>query len=465
MNNQDSYLRHSEETLSIASVDTFSNNGSLKLKINPRYQVLTHPYTSSEYKRLKDSIKEIGQEQPIIIDEDGYILDGHNRLKICEELAIEPWVSVCNYESEDQKIRVINQLNWARRHCSQWELYMAVESKRAEFLAEVRAEQELKYQKGKKGTQPIDVKNLTPIGITDNNQNIHEVNEKKDGRVNTKLGEIVGVTSTTIWQWKQVLDNASTEQLRALKEGKTTPHKVYEKIKASKKQANIIQQSLKLNSKFSLPDQATIYCGDFRDANILAKIPDGSISLMLLDPVYGQESWYLYEPIPKIAMAKLKPNGHFVSLFGDKLKRPFMNIIEAEGLIYNTDISIQLEGPFRHDQHLHISRKKKDLLWYYKGPELITNGLLQNLITSQRPEKDLHEWQQSTKEAEEIISRLTFPDTGDVVLDLMMGTGTNIKAALNCGSGRKGIGIEIDYTTFEKARAYIAASFSRDFEV
>jgi hypothetical protein len=38
------------------------------------------------------------------------------------------------------------------------------------------------------------------------------------------------------------------------------------------------------------------------------------------------------------------------------------------------------------------------------------------------------------KEAEEIISRLTFPDTGDVVLDLMMGTGTNIKATLDCVS-------------------------------
>ena len=191
---------------------------------------------------------------------------------------------------------------------------------------------------------------------------------------------------------------------------------------------------------------------------ILAKIPDGSISLILLDPPYAEEYWYLYEALPPIVMAKLKPNGHFVSLFGDTMKRRFMNILEAEGLIYNTDISIQLQGPFSHDQHLHISRKKKDFLWYYKGPELITNGLLQNLIPSERSEKDLHEWQQSTKEAEEIISRLTFPDTGDVVLDLMMGAGTNIKATLNCGSGRKGIGIEINQVTYEIARADLTSS-------
>ena len=59
---------------------------------------------------------------------------------------------------------------------------MAAETMRAEFEAEVRAEQELKYQKGKKGTQLIDVKNLTPIGIIDNNT-IQQRNEKKDGRV------------------------------------------------------------------------------------------------------------------------------------------------------------------------------------------------------------------------------------------------------------------------------------------
>jgi len=179
---------------------------------------------------------------------------------------------------------------------------------------------------------------------------------------------------------------------------------------------------------------------------------------MLLDPPYEKEFWYLYEAIPPIAMAKLKPNGHFVSLFGDTMKRSYMNILEAGGLIYNTDISIQLQGPFSHDQHLHISRKKKDLLWYYKGPELITNGLLQNFIPSERPEKELHEWKQSTKKTKAIISKLTFSDTGDVVLDLTMGTRTNIKAALNCGADRKAIGIEINQDTCELAKGYISGS-------
>ena len=289
----------------------------------------------------------------------------------------------------------------------------------------------------------------------------HTELEKKDGRVNRKIGDIVGVSRTTIWQWKQVRDNTNEQQLKALSEGKMEPYDLFKKMKAAKKREKLVQQSIGINSKFQIPDGATIYCGDFRDPLILAKIPDGSVSLILLDPPYAEEYWYLYEAIPPIAMAKLKPNGHFVSLFGDTMKRRYMNILEAEGLKYNTDISVQLQGPFSHDQNLNISRKKKDLLWYYKGPELITNGLLQNLIPSERSEKDLDDWQQSTKEAEEIISRLTFPDTGDVVLDLMMEAGTNIKAVLNCGSGRKGIGIDINQVKCEIARADLASSLFR----
>ena len=45
------------------------------------------------------------------------------------------------YENEEQKIRAINDQNWARRHFNQWELYVAAKTKRSEFEAEVRVRQ------------------------------------------------------------------------------------------------------------------------------------------------------------------------------------------------------------------------------------------------------------------------------------------------------------------------------------
>ena len=204
--------------------------------------------------------------------------------------------------------------------------------------------------------------NSTPIGIIDNNDISSDELEKKDGRVNRKIGDIVEVSRTTIWQWKQVKDNSREHRLKALSEGKIEPYDLFKKMKAAKMREKLIQQFIGINSKFQIPDGATIYCGDFRDPTILAKIPVISVSLILLDPPYPEKYWYLYEALPSIAMAKLKPNGHFVSLFGDTMKLKFMNILVAEGLKHNTDLSIELQGPFSHDQHLHISRKKKDLL-------------------------------------------------------------------------------------------------------
>ena len=82
---------------------------------------------------------EFGLKEPIRIDEVGEnILDGHHRLKVCKELGIEPQTEIERCENEEQKIRLINQLNWARRHCNRWELYVGAEMKRAEIELQVR---------------------------------------------------------------------------------------------------------------------------------------------------------------------------------------------------------------------------------------------------------------------------------------------------------------------------------------
>ena len=92
------------------------------------------------------------------------------------------------------------------------------------------------------------------------------------------------------------------------------------------------------------------------------------------------------------------------------------------------------------------------MLWYYKGPNREKTGeLIEDLIESETPDKELHEWQQSTIEAEKIISRLTVEN--QLVLDPMMGMGTNGIAALKLN--RKFIGIEIDPGIFELARSRI----------
>lgn len=294
----------------------------------------------------------VGQRIPIIADNDGNIIDGHSRFKICRELGIEPEFETQDFESEEQKLKTIVDVNSARRHYNKWELFESVITKKAAVEAQVKAEQQLKYPKpGEKGLKPIPihVKSFTSIDDRAANNNDPDLELEKNShnqastRVNEILGKMMDVSHTTISTWEFAKNNANQKQIQDLRSGKVTANKIAQ-IKAAEKYSQSIQQAKFINSKYLLPGQVTTYCGDFRDPTILANIPDGSVSLILLDPPYAEEYCYLYEALPPIVMAKLKPNGHFVSLFGDTMKRRYMNILEAEGLIYNTDISIQLQA-------------------------------------------------------------------------------------------------------------------------
>lgn len=79
-----------------------------------------HPYADkfpmlpeSELEELAESIKQNGQRQPIVLTEDGLILDGRNRAKACEMVNVEPEIEV--YDGDDLAAYVID-CNVSRRH-------------------------------------------------------------------------------------------------------------------------------------------------------------------------------------------------------------------------------------------------------------------------------------------------------------------------------------------------------------
>ena len=68
----------------------------------PRFQPMP-PLSDDEYAALKEDIRQNGQIYPIQIDEDGNILDGHNRNTICIELHIPPKYEVVKGLDDDAK--------------------------------------------------------------------------------------------------------------------------------------------------------------------------------------------------------------------------------------------------------------------------------------------------------------------------------------------------------------------------
>ena len=81
-----------------------------------------HPYAdrfpmlpADELQRLAEDIRENGQRNPIMVNLDGLILDGRNRLAACQMLGIEPDFEVCGFEDAAAYILSVNV---ARRHQS-----------------------------------------------------------------------------------------------------------------------------------------------------------------------------------------------------------------------------------------------------------------------------------------------------------------------------------------------------------
>ncbi|WP_225099219.1 ParB/RepB/Spo0J family partition protein [Streptomyces sp. CoH27] len=79
--------------------------------------------SEDELHDLAESIKAEGQHEPIILDADGILLDGRNRLAACEIAGVEP--SFTTYTGTDPKGLILS-LNLYRRHVTKGQLAMIV---------------------------------------------------------------------------------------------------------------------------------------------------------------------------------------------------------------------------------------------------------------------------------------------------------------------------------------------------
>ena len=260
------------------------------------------------------------------------------------------------------------------------------------------------------------------------------------------LRKNAGLSPATYKRARTIIEKGTEEQKCKLKSGKSTVNKEYNIIRRKEKREELIKEA----QNFELPlqsDKFKIILGDFR--TVSAEIADNSVDLILTDPPYDEESRPLYKELALLAKRTLKPGGSIICFYGDRLRREFVKYLEYDaGLIENCSLHVKLQCPFSRDYEKGIVRKQKPMLWYYKGPKREETGeLIEDLIESETADKELHEWKQSSIEAEKIISRLTIEN--QIVLDPMMGVGTNGIAALKLN--RRFKGIEINEETWQIA--------------
>jgi DNA modification methylase/ParB-like chromosome segregation protein Spo0J len=402
----------------------------IKIKINPEYGKLVPELSKTEYQELKQSIKQNGLWHPITVTKNGYVLDGHHRFKACKELGMEPKIEYKSLNNKlSEKLFVIDS-NLNRRQLTEF-ARIKLALTRKPILEEI-AKRNMSL--GGKGV-PIQ----TPLG-----------------RIDQRIAESANSTRNKVRQVEFLLDNAKSEVLHRLMQGKAKISKESLRIQKAIKIEKARQEAIAYNANSSSNNSRfELLLGDMRKLG--KNIPDESIDLIFTDPPYAEEFLYLYDELAKLAQRVLKPGASLFTIIGNyALPNIIYRIQNNSSLKYHWEFAIKHNGHIARMWKHRIWPNWKPILWYFKvGNGNKTPTMFQDTndwIESEPPQKIAHEWEQSTVEAAHVIRFLT--REGMTVLDPFMGSGTTGKATRQLN--RKFIGIEIDEIYFMVAQAQLS---------
>jgi ParB-like chromosome segregation protein Spo0J len=190
-----------------------------RIRINPEYASMVPKQSPEEYESLKRSIKEEnGLYVPIIVNQNGIVLDGHHRYKACQELGIEPETVVKEFNNElDEQLFVID-CNLVRRQLNSFQrTELALRSK--PILEAIAKRNESIGGKGGR--------NLTPLG-----------------RVDEKIGERAGVSRDTVRKVEKILKNKkiSDEVKEDLRLEKVSINEAYKMVEQDQEGLSLFQK-------------------------------------------------------------------------------------------------------------------------------------------------------------------------------------------------------------------------------
>ena len=425
-----------------------------KLKINPEYDKLIPPLPKSDYDELKKSIQTDGLYHGITVNEKNEILDGHHRYRACQDLGIEFKTDIKKFDSQFAEKRFVIKSNFTRRHL---EIYQRA------ALADELHKIELEERKQKNVGLETDVPKPTRKDTRKHRKRIGkkvdpEVHKKRrENKSRQRAAKQSNLSDNTLRKYQHVLYKSKNPELKdSMTKGLVSINEAYNTQKKMEERQKLIDIELP-----SLPSNIKLIEGDCSYIGTTDEITDESISLIFTDPPYDRKSLDVYDTLGRVAADKLEEGGSLVTYAG-AYELPTILGLLSNGLHMRYWWTICVKHTGRHASMFQkgVFVHWKPLLWFVKGtlsddlnhvswPRMKWLDSIDDYIESEQPDKILHEWEQSTIEAEYIISKLTVGQN-QIVLDPFMGSGTTGIAALR--QKRKFIGIEKEPEQFQIAK-------------
>jgi len=408
--------------------------------MTPKYQVLPD-LPAEEFQALKEDIRRRGVQVPIEITTEDEILDGHQRLRACEQLAIRdyPVKVVAGLRTDQEKRHHAIRANLLRRQLTR--------EQRRTLIAD-----ELRRTRGKLSNRVLaglfacsDHTIATVRRELESGAQIAHLpkSEGRDGK------SYPSRRTTSILTPNPREARAAQERLIFL--GEDAPEATISlnqarKLAHQKERADLLEDGkhVRINS-----DQIKIVNADFRTVTLPKKC-----DLIFCDPPYSREHLTLYGDLGAWAQTNLKRGGYLACYAGhyhlpdvlDQLRK-HLDYIWTFVIIHKGYYDTKVVYPH------NILASWKPVLLFSNGKPAVQHPTMRDVIISGRS-KDNYPHEQPVEDAVFFVGCLSQP--GDLVVDVCCGSASSGCAVVRLGE-RRFIGYDKDKRAIAIARRRVAA--------
>ena len=181
--------------------------------------------TEKAFQSLLSSIRESRELEPITINIKGEVLDGHNRLRVCEKLKLEPLFEVKTFDNPSLEKLYIIDVNLQRRQLTVAQrIQLSLKKKPIlQELAKKNSQTNLRRGKNDSGYSSVQICTL--------------------GRVNEKIARDSGVSARQVSKLETILDKAHSKLKERVLSGMTSIDKAYKQIINEERHLKLITQT------------------------------------------------------------------------------------------------------------------------------------------------------------------------------------------------------------------------------
>lgn len=386
----------------------------MTITISKKYEKIIPVQANTQFDILKHDIATNGLKDDIVINEDNVIIDGHTRLKICDELGIKPRFKTIKTKKNLEEISNIKSIEINRRKLTDYQY---------NYLLITQAEE------GNEFIQKL-IKDI-------------EVGKRKDpNSILTSKGSLHRTKKIKNCEYEDIKNDAW--------EGKIGNSEGYKML--MKKEKHQTRKENLLKSSWKLPDNFKIYYGDMKE--ISNKIPENCIDCIVTDPPYGKDTLYLYSDLGLFAKKHLKVGGSLIAYSGQTHLPTVFNLIAESGLKYWWTFAIRHSSGHQSIHDRRVFADWKPVVWFVKGDKSDHVDYVSDYVeTKGTIKKTEYSWQQDPQEAINFIEKLTIKNS--LICDPFLGVGTTGVAALKLK--RKFIGIEKDKERYDHSVSLLGA--------